>query len=78
MSISSTSRPTLRRCSFRGLPSSSGRFTLPCIRAVPPQIVLDGKCIGFIGELHPVWVQRYELGAAPVVFEIELDVLLRP
>ncbi|HQX06794.1 MAG TPA: phenylalanine--tRNA ligase subunit beta, partial [Zoogloea sp.] len=40
------------------------------------QIVLDGKCIGFIGELHPVWVQRYELGAAPVVFEIELEALL--
>lgn len=37
---------------------------------------LDGRSIGILGELHPVWVQRYELGSAPVVFEIELDALL--
>ncbi|MBL8453734.1 MAG: phenylalanine--tRNA ligase subunit beta, partial [Zoogloea sp.] len=40
------------------------------------RVMLDGKLVGFIGELHPVWVQRYELGTAPVVFEIELDALL--
>jgi phenylalanyl-tRNA synthetase beta chain len=40
------------------------------------QVLLDGRAIGFIGELHPVWVQRYELGTAPVLFEIELDALL--
>lgn len=40
------------------------------------RVVLDGRAIGFIGELHPVWVQRYELGTAPVVFEVELDALL--
>ncbi len=40
------------------------------------RVLLDGRAIGFIGELHPVWVQRYELGTAPVVFEIELDALL--
>ncbi|HRP76407.1 MAG TPA: phenylalanine--tRNA ligase subunit beta, partial [Rhodocyclaceae bacterium] len=28
------------------------------------------------GELHPVWVDRYELGSAPVVFELEMDALL--
>jgi phenylalanyl-tRNA synthetase beta chain len=26
-----------------------------------------------LGELHPVWVQRHDLGSAPVAFEIELD-----
>ncbi|MFU2488506.1 phenylalanine--tRNA ligase subunit beta [Thauera sp. WH-1] len=37
---------------------------------------LDGRIIGLLGELHPVWVQRYELGTAPVVFEVELDAAL--
>lgn len=35
-------------------------------------VMLDGRHIGVVGELHPVWVQRYELGTAPIVFEIEL------
>jgi phenylalanyl-tRNA synthetase beta chain len=37
---------------------------------------LGDRAIGYLGELHPQWVQRYELGAAPVVFELELDSLL--
>ena len=37
-------------------------------------VLLDGKAIGVLGEIHPVWVQRYELGAAPViVFEVSAD-----
>lgn len=36
-------------------------------------VLLDGRRIGVLGELHPVWVQRYELGTAPVVFEVELE-----
>jgi len=39
-------------------------------------VSLDGRVIGIIGELHPVWVQRYDLGTAPVVFELELDAVL--
>jgi phenylalanyl-tRNA synthetase beta chain len=39
-------------------------------------VMLDGRRIGVIGELHPVWVQRYDLGPAPVVFEVELDAAL--
>ncbi|MDR0564560.1 MAG: phenylalanine--tRNA ligase subunit beta [Azoarcus sp.] len=39
-------------------------------------VFLDGKDIGLIGEIHPVWVQRYELGTAPVVFEIDLNAAL--
>ncbi|HRH15122.1 MAG TPA: phenylalanine--tRNA ligase subunit beta [Azonexus sp.] len=34
-------------------------------------VVLDGVEIGWIGELHPEWVQKYELPHAPVVFEVE-------
>lgn len=39
-------------------------------------VCVDGRSIGIIGELHPVWVDRYELGSAPVVFELEMDALL--
>jgi len=44
-------------------------------------VLLDGEAIGVIGELHPRWVQKYELASlgngAPVVFEIALPALLR-
>ena len=40
------------------------------------ELTLDGVCVGFIGELHPRWVQKYELGTAPVLFELELPALL--
>lgn len=39
-------------------------------------VLLDGRHIGVIGELHPVWVQRYDLGPSPVAFEVELDAAL--
>ena len=43
-------------------------------------VLLDGRAIGVIGELHPRWVQKYELAAlgngAPVVFEIDLAAML--
>ena len=38
---------------------------------------LDGEAIGFVGELHPKWCQRYGLAQAPVMFELELDALLQ-
>ncbi|MGZ5202917.1 MAG: phenylalanine--tRNA ligase subunit beta, partial [Telluria sp.] len=38
-------------------------------------IELDGKQVGFIGELHPRWMQQYELPQAPVLFEIDAEAL---
>ncbi len=35
------------------------------------QIVLAGKAVGWVGELHPAWLAKYELPAAPVVFELD-------
>jgi phenylalanyl-tRNA synthetase beta chain len=32
--------------------------------------------IGLSGELHPRWVQKYELDVAPAVFELDLDAVL--
>lgn len=40
------------------------------------RVELDGRAIGFIGELHPRWQRKYELPAAPVVFELDVDALL--
>ncbi|MDR1889821.1 MAG: phenylalanine--tRNA ligase subunit beta [Zoogloeaceae bacterium] len=36
-------------------------------------IRLSGREIGCLGELHPQWAQKYDLPAAPIVFEIDLD-----
>lgn len=34
-------------------------------------VAVEGKVIGFIGELHPRWLQKYDLPKAPVVFEVD-------
>ncbi|CAN5449896.1 phenylalanine--tRNA ligase subunit beta [soil metagenome] len=39
------------------------------------QIELNGKAVGFIGELHPRWQQKYELPLAPVLFEVAASAL---
>jgi phenylalanyl-tRNA synthetase beta chain len=39
-------------------------------------VMLDSHPVGVIGELHPRWVQKYELGTAPVAFELELPAVL--
>ena len=39
-------------------------------------IVSDGRVVGFIGELHPQWLQKYDLPQAPLLFEIDMDVVL--
>ncbi|AHG64259.1 phenylalanine--tRNA ligase subunit beta [Advenella mimigardefordensis] len=38
-------------------------------------ILLNGELIGFVGELHPQWVQDNELVHAPVVFEMDVAAL---
>lgn len=43
------------------------------------RVLLDGRPVGVIGELHPRWRQQWEFPQAPVLFEIELDaVTARP
>ena len=41
------------------------------------QILLDGQTVGWIGELHPQWVQQYDIPQALVWFEVELGALIR-
>ena len=40
------------------------------------RVLLDGKEIGTVGELHPKWRQEWDLAQAPVMFELELDAVL--
>lgn len=39
------------------------------------RLELNGKTVGWLGELHPRWVQKAEIGQAPVVFEIDVDAI---
>ena len=40
------------------------------------KVVLEGRDVGFVGELHPRWRQSHELAQAPQLFELELDAVL--
>jgi phenylalanyl-tRNA synthetase beta chain len=39
------------------------------------RVEVDGKSIGWCGELHPRWRQAYDLPQAPMVFELDLAAL---
>ena len=39
-------------------------------------VELDGRPVGFMGELHPRWRQAYELATAPLLFELDAQALL--
>ncbi|VWB16342.1 phenylalanine--tRNA ligase subunit beta [Burkholderia lata] len=40
------------------------------------RIEVDGRAVGWIGELHPRLMQKYELPHAPVMFEVDTDALI--
>ncbi|PMS15387.1 phenylalanine--tRNA ligase subunit beta [Trinickia dabaoshanensis] len=40
------------------------------------RIELDGQAAGWIGELHPRWMQQYDLPHAPIVFEVDAQALM--
>lgn len=40
------------------------------------QVLLNGKAVGFVGELHPKWRSTFDLVQAPVLFELDLDPVL--
>ncbi|MFY3384208.1 phenylalanine--tRNA ligase subunit beta [Paracidovorax sp. MALMAid1276] len=41
------------------------------------RVLMGGRAIGFVGELHPKWRQSWDLPQAPVLFELELDGVLQ-
>ncbi len=40
------------------------------------KVLLNGRAIGFVGELHPRWRQAFELPTAPILFELALDAVV--
>jgi phenylalanyl-tRNA synthetase beta chain len=40
------------------------------------RVVLAGEAVGWIGELHPRWQQKYELPQPPLLFELDVEPLL--
>ncbi|MDM0105811.1 phenylalanine--tRNA ligase subunit beta [Variovorax sp. J22R24] len=43
------------------------------------RVLLDGRVVGVVGELHPRWRQKWDFAHAPVLFELEVDaVTARP
>ena len=41
------------------------------------RVLVDGQPIGYVGELHPRWRQSWDLPAAPMLFELDLEAVLR-
>ena len=41
------------------------------------QILSGGKAVGWIGELHPQWMQQYDIPQAAVWFEVDLAALMQ-
>lgn len=39
------------------------------------RVLLEGREIGWLGELHPRWQQKYELPLAPVLFELDVEAM---
>ncbi|MBU9293402.1 phenylalanine--tRNA ligase subunit beta [Burkholderia multivorans] len=62
------------------LAPASARFVKAEHPALHPgrsaRIEVDGHAVGWIGELHPRLMQKYELPHAPVMFEIDADALI--
>jgi phenylalanyl-tRNA synthetase beta chain len=62
------------------VPTGALRFEPAHYPALHPgrsaRVSLGGESIGWIGELHPRWLQKYELPRAPVLFEIDVEPLL--
>jgi phenylalanyl-tRNA synthetase beta chain len=62
------------------LPLSRLRFEHAAHPAFHPgrsaRVSLDGKSIGWVGELHPRWQRKYELAQPPVLFELDAEALL--
>ena len=40
------------------------------------RVEVNGRAVGWIGELHPRWMQKYDLPHAPIVFEVQADALI--
>jgi phenylalanyl-tRNA synthetase beta chain len=40
------------------------------------KVLIEGREAGWVGELHPRWLRKYELPRAPVLFELDAEALV--
>ena len=64
-----------RRCSRAATACASRPPRIPRCTRRSARVSLDGKVVGWIGELHPRWAQQADLAHAPVVFELDVAAL---
>src|SRR5690606_26491186 len=64
-----------------GRRAADARFEAQAHPALHPgrsaRILLEGRPIGWIGEVHPQWLSVFGLSKAPVVFEVDVDAISR-
>lgn len=62
-----------------GVRAKQLRFIVDTHPALHPgrsaRIELDGQQVGWVGELHPQWLQQLDINTAPVLFELDAEVL---
>ncbi len=58
---------------LHGLPLRIEKSSHPALHpGRSAQILVNGKPVGVIGELHPQWQQKYDLPTAPLLFEVDI------
>ena len=61
-----------------GLDSRFEKATHPALHpGRAATIFIAGKSAGVFGELHPQWQQKYDLPIAPIIFELQVGLLMR-
>lgn len=65
--------------SLFGVRAAALRFVADTHPALHPgrcaRIELDGQLVGWLGELHPEWLQQLDIPTAPVLFELDAEAL---
>lgn len=61
---------------FQPAPLGFSAFSHPALHpGQSARITLNGKEIGWIGALHPMWQQKYELPQPAMIFELDIEAL---
>ena len=65
------------RCGCRGACQPAAR-AVPAPGPRPPIVVVDGRAVGWLGEIHPQVAAEWDLGDTVAAFELDLDAVPEP
>lgn len=69
---------TLRLTAFSWVqPKDRGLVPSFCHRGQFAHLVVEGKTVGYVGSLHPLWLEENKIATPVVVAELDLEVLLK-